>query len=66
MPAHHPFDFAQAVPTRKYTTILNLLFLGLVAVPVVRSLSTGGRQMLQVMDAVPEAGDSEGRHAHAQ
>jgi uncharacterized protein len=65
VPARHPFDFAQAVPTWNYTTVLNLLFLGLVAVLVFRFLRTGGRQMVKMMDAVPEAGDSEGSHVHS-
>jgi uncharacterized membrane protein YraQ (UPF0718 family) len=66
VPARHPFNFAQAVPTWNYTTILNLVFLVLVAVLVIRFLRTGGRQMLQMMDAVPETGDGDGgSHAHA-
>jgi uncharacterized membrane protein YraQ (UPF0718 family) len=64
VPTRHPFDFAQAVPTWNYTTVLNLLFLVLVGVLVVRFLRTGGRQMLQMME-VPAAPDDDGSHVHA-
>jgi uncharacterized membrane protein YraQ (UPF0718 family) len=65
VPVRRHFDPAQAVPTWDYTTVLNLLFVVLVGVLVVRFFRTDGRQMLGMMDAVPEAGDSEASHAHA-
>jgi uncharacterized protein len=64
LPARHPFDFAQAAPTWNYTTVLNLVFLLLVAVLLIRFLRTGGPQMLRMMD-VPEAADDAGSHVHA-
>ncbi len=64
VPARHPFDFAQAAPTWNYTTVLNLVFLLLVAVLLIRFLRTGGPQMLRMMD-VPEAADDAGSHVHA-
>jgi uncharacterized membrane protein YraQ (UPF0718 family) len=38
-------------PTLNYTTVLNVLFLALAAVLVIRFLRTGGRQMLRMMNA---------------
>ena len=64
VPARHPFNFAQAAPTWNYTTVLNLVFLVLVAVLVIRFFRTGGRQMLQEMN-VAGPSESGGRHVHA-
>lgn len=57
VPARHPFNFADAAPTWNYTTILNLVFLVLVAVLVIRFLQTGGLRMLRMMDSAPSAVD---------
>jgi hypothetical protein len=38
-------------PTLNYTTVLNLAFLALAAVRVLRFLRTGGREMLRMMNA---------------
>ncbi len=38
-------------PTLNYTTVLNVLFLALAAVLVIRFLRTGGREMLRMMNA---------------
>jgi uncharacterized membrane protein YraQ (UPF0718 family) len=66
VPARHPFNFAQAVPTWNYTTVLNLVFLVLVAVLVIRFLRTGGVPMLRMMDrpATPDAGGTSHVHSH--
>src|SRR5919204_765289 len=45
VPQRHPFNFAEAAPTWNYTTVLNILFLILVAVLAVRFLRTGGPAM---------------------
>ena len=45
---------AEASVTLNYTTVLNVIFLGLAAILVVRFLRTGGRQMLAMMDRGPE------------
>ena len=42
--------------TFNYTTVLNIAFLVLAAVLIVRFLRTGGPQMLRAMDAAPVAG----------
>ena len=64
VPARHPFNFAQAAPTWNYTTVLNLVFLVLVAALVIRFFRTGGRQMLQEMN-VPGPAHGGGSHVHA-
>jgi hypothetical protein len=38
-------------PTLNYTTVLNVLFLALAAVLLIRFLRTGGREMLRMMNA---------------
>ena len=52
----------EASVTLNYTTVLNIVFIALSAVLVVRFLRTGGPQMLRMMDA--PAGDSDHR-SHA-
>ncbi len=66
VPARHPFNFADAAPTWNYTTVLDLVFLVLVGVILIRFLRTGGMAMLRMMDAAPETGESKmsGGHAH--
>jgi len=44
----------EASITLNYTTVLNVVFLGLAAVLVWRFLRTGGRSMLAMMDMTPE------------
>jgi uncharacterized membrane protein YraQ (UPF0718 family)/YHS domain-containing protein len=54
-PAHHPVAVLLSHPEWNYTTFLDLAFLGLAAVLGYRFLTTGGPQMLRMMDASPEA-----------
>jgi hypothetical protein len=50
-----------ASPTLDYTSVLNVVFLAIAAALVIRFLSTGGRQMLRMMNTPPE--QMELRHA---
>jgi uncharacterized membrane protein YraQ (UPF0718 family) len=67
IPARHAFDFANAAPTWNYTTFLNLVFLGLVAVLVIRFLRTDGVHMLRMMDSAPTpaGGERSDTHSHS-
>jgi uncharacterized membrane protein YraQ (UPF0718 family) len=66
VPVRHPFNFAEAAPTWNYTTFLNLAFIVVVAVLVIRFLRTGGVQMLRMMDSPqsPSDGQMDGSHSH--
>jgi hypothetical protein len=65
VPARHAFNFAEAAPTWNYTTFLNLLFLIVVTVLLIRFLRTGGPQMLRMMDSHPSSTDGETTEAHS-
>jgi uncharacterized membrane protein YraQ (UPF0718 family) len=65
VPARHAFNFAEAAPTWNYTTVLNLVFLVLVAVLVIRFIRTGGVQMLRMMDSAPSSPGAEMSDAHS-
>jgi uncharacterized protein len=47
-----------------YTTVLNVGFLLLAAILVIRFLKTGGPAMLRMMNAPPDGGDTPGDDAH--
>jgi uncharacterized membrane protein YraQ (UPF0718 family) len=53
----------EASVTWNYTTVLNILFLVLAGVLVVRFLRTGGPAMLRMMDRAPAASSDAGPHA---
>jgi YHS domain-containing protein/uncharacterized membrane protein YraQ (UPF0718 family) len=53
VPQRRAFNFAEAAPTWNYTTILNILFLLLIAVLGVRFLRAGGPVMLREMEEMP-------------
>jgi uncharacterized membrane protein YraQ (UPF0718 family) len=63
VPVRHTFNFAEAAPTWNYTTFLNLAFIVVVAVLVIRFLRTGGVQMVRMMDS-PPGGQVAGSHSH--
>src|SRR5438132_2525790 len=65
VPVRHAFNFAEAAPTWNYTSFLNVLFLIVVVLLVIRFLRTGGLQMLQMMDRAPDARDEGSTHAHS-
>jgi hypothetical protein len=47
-----------------YTTILNIVFLALATVLVIRFLRTGGRAMLRMMASPDHSEDSASQHTH--
>src|SRR2546421_9894211 len=55
VPVRHAFNFAEAAPTWNYTTFLNILFLIVVAVLLVRFLRRDGVEMLRTMNTPPPA-----------
>jgi hypothetical protein len=60
IPEQRAAKVVEASVTWNYTTVLNLVFLGLAAVLVVRFLRTGGPAMLRMMGGPPSAhGESE-------
>ncbi len=65
VPSHREVQakVVEASVTWNYTTILNIVFLALAAVLVVRFLRTGGPDMLRMMNAPP--GESHGAGDHA-
>jgi uncharacterized membrane protein YraQ (UPF0718 family) len=58
VPAHHAVIALQTGPTLNYTTVLNVIFLGVMALLGWRFLRTGGLKMLRMMEMPAEA------HAH--
>ncbi len=60
-PAHFTVAAFQAPPAWNYTTLLNIVFIALIAVMLWRFLTTGGPQMLRAMSQ-PGGGD----HVHAE
>jgi len=62
VPAHHPVVALQQSPTLDYTTALNVIFLGIMALLGWRFLRTGGLEMLRMME-MPEV-SQEHHHAH--
>jgi len=67
VPAHHFITAFQTGPSWNYTTILNAVFIGVAALLGWRFLSTGGVQMLRMMEARPGpamAGHEHHHHEH--
>jgi len=60
-PAHHPVQVFQSHPEWNYTTFLDIAFLVLAAVLGWRFLTTGGLDMLRMMQAPPSVSAA---HAH--
>jgi uncharacterized membrane protein YraQ (UPF0718 family) len=63
VPVHHPVTALISGPTLNYTTVLNVIFLAIMALLGWRFLRTGGLEMLRVM-AMP-AGDHAANHDHS-
>jgi uncharacterized membrane protein YraQ (UPF0718 family) len=59
VPAGHNARIAEASVSWNYTTWLNIVFLLLAAVLLVRFFRTGGRAMLRMMGGSPDGGHSE-------
>jgi uncharacterized membrane protein YraQ (UPF0718 family) len=66
VPAHFRVTVFESHPSWNYTTFLDIAFLLLMAVLAWRFLTTGGRDMLRMMSAPPQAGAMEGGHGHQQ
>ena len=64
VPAERNAKVLEASVTLNYTTVLNVLFLVLSAVLVVRFLRTGGPQMLRMMGGPAAGGDHREHGAH--
>ncbi|GAA5200959.1 permease [Rugosimonospora acidiphila] len=67
VPSQRHARVAEAAITWNYTTVLNIVFLALAGVLVVRFLRTGGVGMLRMMGGAPDAGHERGGgagHAH--
>jgi uncharacterized membrane protein YraQ (UPF0718 family) len=58
VPAHHAVVALQTGPTLNYTTVLNVIFLGIMAILGWRFLRTGGLEMLRMMEMPRD------QHAH--
>jgi uncharacterized membrane protein YraQ (UPF0718 family) len=64
VPAHHAVIALQTGPTLNYTTVLNVIFLGVMALLGWRFLRTGGLEMLRMMEMPVEAHGHEDHSAH--
>jgi uncharacterized membrane protein YraQ (UPF0718 family) len=64
VPVHHPVVALQSGPTLNYTTALNVIFLGIMAMLGWRFLRTGGLAMLRMMEAPPVNSDDATSHQH--
>ena len=67
VPAHHGVIALQAGPTLNYTTVLNVIFLVIMALLGWRFLRTGGLEMLRMMEmppVMPADGESHHHHEH--
>jgi uncharacterized membrane protein YraQ (UPF0718 family) len=64
IPAKRSATVLQEGISWNYTTWLNIAFLILAAVLLVRFFRTGGRDMLRMMGGAPEAGHDHDRHQH--
>src|SRR5436853_74906 len=64
VPAHHFITAFQTGPSWNYTTILNAVFIGVAALLGWRFLSTGGVQMLRMMEARPGPAMAGHEHHH--
>jgi uncharacterized protein len=65
VPAHHPVVALVSGPTLNYTSVLNIVFLGVMALLGWRFLRTGGLEMLRMMEAAPPVkSDDPASHQH--
>src|SRR2546427_897853 len=64
VPAHHAVIALQTGPTLNYTSVLNVIFLGVMALLGWRFLRTGGLEMLRMMEwaSVSSADDAASQH----
>ena len=64
MPHERHAQAVDAAITWNYTTLLNIIFLGLAAALVWRAARTGGFGMLRLMNAMPSETPAPGHHHH--
>jgi uncharacterized membrane protein YraQ (UPF0718 family) len=65
VPAHHPVVALVSGPTLNYTSVLNIVFLGVMSLLGWRFLRTGGLEMLRMMEAAPPVkSDDPASHQH--
>ena len=64
VPAHHAVIALQTGPTLNYTTVLNIIFLCVMALLGWRFFRTGGLEMLRMMERPAEAHGHDDRSAH--
>ena len=62
VPTHHPVVALVTGPTLNYTSVLNVIFLGIMVLMGWRFLRTGGLEMLRMME---RPADEHGHHDHA-
>jgi len=62
VPTHHPVVALVTGPTLNYTSVLNVIFLGIMVLMGWRFLRTGGLEMLRMMERPAE---EHGHHDHA-
>ena len=64
VPAHHAVIALQTGPTLNYTSVLNVIFIGVMALLGWRFLRTGGLEMLRMMEgaSVSSADDAASQH----
>jgi len=58
VPSHHPVTALVSGPTLNYTSVLNVIFLAIMALLAWRFLRTGGLEMLRMMERPAQ------EHAH--
>jgi uncharacterized membrane protein YraQ (UPF0718 family) len=66
IPAERNADVAEASVTWNYTTFLNMIFIGVSVVLVVRFLRTGGPAMLRTMNEAPDRRSHTDGHGRSQ
>jgi uncharacterized membrane protein YraQ (UPF0718 family) len=64
VPAHHPVTAIVAAPKLNYTSVLNAIFLVILAVLGWRFLRTGGLEMLRMMEQPATTPDDPAAHQH--
>jgi uncharacterized membrane protein YraQ (UPF0718 family) len=64
VPNHHHVAALQAAPSFNYTSVLNVIFLVVMALLGWRFLRTGGLEMLRMMDGPPVTSDDSAAHHH--
>jgi len=64
VPAHHAVIALQTGPTLNYTSVLNVIFLGVMALLGWRFLRTGGLEMLRMMEGASVSSTDEAASPH--